>query len=89
MILLKNCFSILAADGTKLSGHDLLIKENRIEKLDKAIDPGSLGTETIDTIDCSQLVCVPGFINTHTHEGIWEESMIILVPVVIKLLCLP
>lgn len=67
MILLKNCFSILADDGKKLSGHDLLIKENRIEKLDKAIDPGSLGSEKINTIDCSQLVCVPGFINTHHH----------------------
>ncbi|UCB47464.1 MAG: 8-oxoguanine deaminase [Spirochaetota bacterium] len=67
MILLKNCFSILAGEGEKLTDYDLLIKENRIEKLGKAIDPGSLGAKKVDVIDCSRLVCVPGFVNTHHH----------------------
>jgi 8-oxoguanine deaminase len=67
MILLKNCVSILANEGKKLTGYDLLIKENRIEKIGKAIDPGLIGAEKINIIDCSHLVCVPGFVNTHHH----------------------
>jgi 8-oxoguanine deaminase len=67
MILLKNCFSILADHGKNLSGHDILIHDDRIERLGRHIDTGSIGEENIDTIDCSQLVCVPGFVNTHHH----------------------
>ena len=38
MILLKNCYSILADEGENLTDYDLLIKENRIEKLGRAIE---------------------------------------------------
>ena len=32
-------------------------------------------SESRRVIDAGNLVVSPGFINTHTHEGIWNESM--------------
>jgi cytosine/adenosine deaminase-related metal-dependent hydrolase len=68
MIVLKNCYSVLTGDSeAPLSGHDILIRGNRIDKIAKSIDPGTPGGEKINVIDCSNLVAVPGFINTHHH----------------------
>ncbi len=72
MILLKDCFFILTpiltpeADG-HLEGFDILIRENKIEKIARDIDPEKNGAEKCKIIDCSGYVVVPGFVNTHHH----------------------
>ena len=62
-LLLKNCFYIfLSADGGSRRNEDILIQNNRIEKIGHHI------TESADrVIDCSGCVIVPGFVNTHHH----------------------
>ncbi|MEW5815505.1 MAG: 8-oxoguanine deaminase [Spirochaetota bacterium] len=69
MILLKNCFHIATLDDNKrLSDFNILIKGNRIEKIEKSTlrKPG-YQAESTDIIDCSKHVVVPGFVNTHHH----------------------
>jgi cytosine/adenosine deaminase-related metal-dependent hydrolase len=62
-ILLKNCLHIfLSAEEGSRQGADILIKGNRIEKIEpKILSPAE------HVIDCSQHVIVPGLINTHHH----------------------
>ena len=62
-ILLKNCFYIFAAeDEASRRGEDILIRDNRIAKIDTAI------ADRVDrVIDCSTCVVIPGFVNTHHH----------------------
>jgi len=68
MILLKNCFYILSLEeNISLNGFDILIRENKIEKISKSIDSEKYGNGKVENIDCSNLVVVPGFINTHHH----------------------
>lgn len=72
MILLKDCFFILTPILTHetnghLEGFDILIKENKIEKIARDIDPEKNGAEKCRIIDCSGDVVVPGFVNTHHH----------------------
>jgi cytosine/adenosine deaminase-related metal-dependent hydrolase len=62
-LLLKNCFYIfLSVEGGSRRGDDILIRDNRIEK----IGP-NLTDKTDRMIDCSTCVVVPGFVNTHHH----------------------
>jgi cytosine/adenosine deaminase-related metal-dependent hydrolase len=66
MILLKNCFHIYSSVERELpAGYDILIKKGKIQMIAHHIklEP----EETAETIDCSHLVVVPGFINTHHH----------------------
>ncbi len=83
MILLKSCFYILTPEGKDdLRGADILIRRNRIERIADNIDPGETGSNSapqkrstleqtfgdkIELIDCSHMVVVPGFVNTHHH----------------------
>jgi len=62
-ILLKNCFYIfLSADEDSRRGEDILIRDNRIARIDCAI------SDAVDrVIDCSTCVVIPGFVNTHHH----------------------
>lgn len=62
-ILLKNCFYVfLSAEDGFRQGVDILVRDNRIEKINAGID------EPADTIiDCSTCVVVPGLVNTHHH----------------------
>ena len=65
-ILLKNCYYILKSCHEEgLRGYDLLIKDNRVEKIAKNIDFSPSGDDRV--IDCSTHVVVPGFVNTHHH----------------------
>ncbi|MCP4686684.1 MAG: amidohydrolase family protein, partial [Desulfobacterales bacterium] len=62
-ILLKNCFYIfLSADEDPVRGEDILIRDNRIEKIGRDVQ-----FEAERVIDCSGCVVVPGFVNTHHH----------------------
>ena len=62
-LLLKNCYYIfLSADDGSRRGDDILIQDNRIQKI------GANLIEKADRIiDCSTCVVVPGFVNTHHH----------------------
>ena len=65
-ILLKDVFYLhTSADGAAQRDVDVLINENRIEKIAKNIDFSPSGEDRV--IDCSQHVVVPGFVNTHHH----------------------
>ena len=62
-ILLKNCFYIfLSAQDESRRGDDILIRDNRIEKISANID-----AQADKVINCSTCVVVPGFVNTHHH----------------------
>jgi cytosine/adenosine deaminase-related metal-dependent hydrolase len=64
MILLKNCFWIESphvTDGGR--GWDILIRPPLIER----IEPEISVDDTVDVIDASRTVVVPGFVNTHHH----------------------
>lgn len=66
MILLKNCFFISPSSNDKgLFGYDLLIKDNKIDKIAKNIDLKS--TDGVKVIDASKCVVIPGMVNTHHH----------------------
>jgi 8-oxoguanine deaminase len=62
--LLKNCFHLVTMNPNRerLSGFDLLIQENRVEKIDKNIK-----TEDAQVIDCSTKLVIPGLVNSHHH----------------------
>ena len=62
-ILLKDCFYIFVSAGEEARrGDDILIRDNRIARIDAAIpDPADR------VIDCSTCVVIPGFVNTHHH----------------------
>ncbi|RPI74741.1 MAG: 8-oxoguanine deaminase [Desulfobacteraceae bacterium] len=62
-ILLKNCFHVwLSAAAGERQGVDILIRENRIARIETRIADSA---ERV--IDCSRHVVVPGLINTHHH----------------------
>ncbi len=77
MILLKNCFTLYTdpadPDLVPLTDIDVLIEGNRISKIGKALTPpeGGVhdgeGSRTVQFIDASRCVVVPGFLNTHHH----------------------
>lgn len=65
-ILLKDIYYLhSSADAEAQRGVDVLIQENRIQKIAKNIDFSPGGDDRV--IDCSQHVVVPGFVNTHHH----------------------
>lgn len=68
MLLLKNCFAILAPEHSHSTrGSDILIDDGVIKKITPSIELTPREREETKTIDCTHLVVVPGFINTHHH----------------------
>jgi cytosine/adenosine deaminase-related metal-dependent hydrolase len=62
-LLLKNCFYIfLSADEEPRRGDDILIRDNRIVRI-----AANITDSTDRSIDGSNCVVVPGFVNTHHH----------------------
>ncbi len=64
MILIKNAKYILTFDGEReLENHDILIKDNVINRIAKNITP----PEGTKIIDASHHAVIPGLVNTHHH----------------------
>jgi 8-oxoguanine deaminase len=64
MKLIKNCLAICPAfDQQVLKNFDILIEGNVIKKLAQDIEPQN----DCQTIDASECVVMPGFVNTHHH----------------------
>ena len=63
-ILLKNCFHLVTMNprNQRFNGIDMLIEDNRIEKIEKNI----LAHNT-QQIDCSSKLVIPGLVNSHHH----------------------
>ncbi|HWR12324.1 MAG TPA: 8-oxoguanine deaminase [Rectinemataceae bacterium] len=62
MILLRNCFRVLAADA-ELSGVDILVDKNRITRIGTNV----VAPAGADVVDASRHVVLPGLVNTHHH----------------------
>ena len=63
-ILLKNIYALMTNPAKEtLNGVDLLIENGKVSKVGKGISC----PEGYRTIDGSNLVVVPGFVNTHHH----------------------
>lgn len=52
-----------------LENTDILIEENKI------VDIGTITEEADEIIDASGKLVFPGFIDAHSHLGMWEDSM--------------
>ena len=63
-ILLKNCYHLVTMnpDRDRWNGIDLLIHNNRIEKIEKNIEASDA-----EIIDCSTKLVIPGLVNSHHH----------------------
>ena len=69
MILLKNCHTIATFNNKdeEFTGMDILIRENRIEKIEPGISLTPEEEKTAEIIDASRLLVIPGMVNTHHH----------------------
>jgi imidazolonepropionase-like amidohydrolase len=68
-ILLKNA-TIYPITAKPLLTGDVLIENGKITKIGK-----NISTETdVSMIDCSRLYLFPGFIDVHTHLGLYDEG---------------
>lgn len=71
MILIKNG-NINTVTNGEIKG-DILIKNKKIEKIEKSIDASEF--EDVEVIDADRLNVFPGFIDAHTHLGLWEDGL--------------
>lgn len=71
MILIKNG-NINTVTNGEIKG-DILIKNKKIEKIAKLIDSSEF--EDVEVIDANGLNVFPGFIDAHTHLGLWEDGL--------------
>ncbi len=67
MLLLKNCYYVATFDeqNRELKNADILIQDNTIKKIGKNFKVES--DFTVQVYDCSNLVILPGLVNTHHH----------------------
>ncbi|HEX9974648.1 MAG TPA: 8-oxoguanine deaminase, partial [bacterium] len=63
-ILLKNCFHLVTMNpqNQRFNGIDMLIEDNRIEKIEKDIL-----VHDARQVDCSSKLVIPGLVNSHHH----------------------
>lgn len=68
-ILLKNA-NVIPITSEQKSNCDVLIEDGKISKIENDIPEGT-GDEVID---CSNNFLLPGFIDVHTHLGLYDEG---------------
>lgn len=67
-ILLKNCFAVWPGSGRQAQKHvDIVLNNGRIERIGGSVSDPENGSFSGRTIDCSNHVVLPGFVNTHHH----------------------
>ncbi|MDP4105402.1 MAG: amidohydrolase family protein, partial [Bacillota bacterium] len=68
-ILLKNA-TVFPITREPIYSGDVLIERGKISKVGK-----NIATETsVKMIDCGELFLFPGFIDVHTHMGLYDEG---------------
>ena len=70
MLLIRNGKIYTMADQI-LEGADILVKDGKIQKIEKDIQVES----GVQVIDAAGKYVFPGFIDAHTHMGLWEDGM--------------
>lgn len=70
MILIKNGKILTMADKTYEKG-DILIEGNKIRKVAEVIEV----EDNMEVIDANGMWVLPGFIDAHSHIGMWEDGM--------------
>jgi imidazolonepropionase-like amidohydrolase len=68
-ILLKNA-TLYPITSAPLKNGDVLIENGKIIKVGKNLQTDS----TVKIIECDQLYLLPGFIDVHTHLGLYDEG---------------
>jgi cytosine/adenosine deaminase-related metal-dependent hydrolase len=58
---------VLLTGGEEVSGKDVLIDGNRITKIADGVGEADLPDRDLEVIDCSNMVVLPGLVNTHHH----------------------
>lgn len=76
MILIKNAIILPLDENTFIEKGDIIIKDSKIQYVGRSIEWREEFEETIDASDC---IVMPGFVNSHTHlamtlmRGIWDD----------------
>jgi imidazolonepropionase-like amidohydrolase len=70
MILLKNG-TVYTMENGILENCDIQVKDGKIEKIGSDLP----SVEAYEVIDCEGKLVFPGFIDAHTHLGMWEDSI--------------
>lgn len=68
-ILLKNA-TIYPITNTPIPGGDVLVEDGKI----RIVRPGIVADEKVKVIDCHGQYLFPGFIDVHTHLGLYDEG---------------
>lgn len=69
MLLIKNGY-IYTMEGKNIEDGDVLIKDGKILKIGRNID-----NKDAKIIDAKGKIVLPGFIDAHTHLGMWEDAI--------------
>ncbi|MBR6700442.1 MAG: amidohydrolase, partial [Firmicutes bacterium] len=69
MLLIKN-IKILTASDKNYNKADILIQEGKIADIAE-----NISAEGCDVINGEGLIAAPGFIDAHTHLGMWEDAI--------------
>ena len=80
MLVIKNGTINTITEGIKKS--DILIKNKKIIAIKEDVEPliseikANEITEDLEVIDAEGRLVFPGFIDAHTHLGLWEDGMV-------------
>jgi imidazolonepropionase-like amidohydrolase len=70
MLLIKNG-TVYTMDAQGIIEADVLIEAGKIKAVEKTIEQ----TADMDVIDAAGKLVFPGFIDAHTHLGLWEDAI--------------